>query len=636
MLDARDRDLMTQSRSYGLQTAAIAGGLVSVALLTAWFATRPAAPLDGDDTTVGSQLKPIAAPPTPSQGFVGSQVCAECHKSIADQFQQHPMARSLELVSVVSDGSADSAQTIKPNSDVTFHPPGPREYRVETTTEVMRHHELARDRNGQVIYDQSMPVAFAVGSGRRGRSYLLDRQGWLSVSPIAWYANGARWDLSPGYAPGGHQRFDRRAELRCLFCHSGRLNHESRHSARLNDPPFQEVAIGCERCHGPGTDHVSWHRDGPAVRRDTSDPIVNPATLEPALRESVCNQCHLQGDVEILRYGRAYRDFRPGEHLGETWTTFVGDSGVSEDQQTVAISHVQQMRESRCYTASDGRLGCISCHDPHRLPSVEERLDFYRTRCLECHAQRGCRLPLERRRSQQNSCIACHMTQLEASDVPHTAQTDHRLRRPSSQRSLTETGPSAASLTVFDQRAYRLPASESLRARLLLQSEDVELEPDPRTARQVEIALRRVWQAAPDDIPVIDALALMLAIQRRGPEAVALWKKALDLRPDDDDDDILVSLAGYFEAQQNWSQAAIYFQRLARLRPWQASIHGRHSFALGNLGKLEEAVRAAELAVQHDPSNVRSIQWLGELHRRRGQESEHRKQQRMLDRLRNR
>jgi len=627
---------MTQSRSYGWRTAGVAGCLVSVALFIAWFATRRLATPDVESANVQSELQPIADPPTPSQGFVGSQVCGECHKSIADQYQQHPMARSLERVTVVDADSTQTPYAITRNSDTTFHPPGPREYRVETTENVMRHHELARDRNGQVIYDQSMPVAFAVGSGRRGRSYLLDRDGWLSVSPIAWYANGARWDLSPGYEPHDHQRFDRRAELRCLFCHSGRLNHENHHSGRLIDPPFLELAIGCERCHGPGKAHVSWHRDGPSERHDTSDPIVNPAALQTALRESVCNQCHLHGDVEILRYGRAYRDFRPGQHLGETWTTYVSDSGVSDDQQTVAISHVQQMRESRCYSESAGRLGCTSCHDPHRLPSADERLDFYRTRCLECHTQQGCSVPMERRLTRQNSCIDCHMSKLEASDVPHTAQTDHRLLRPSSGPAPLGTRTPEAELTVFDQRAYRLPASEALRARVLLQSEDVERDPDLDAARQVESALRRVLRAAPDDIPVIDALALMLAIQRRGPEAVAVWNQARDLRPDDDDDDILMSLAGHFESQQKWSEAAISLQQLARRRPWQASIHGRYSFALGNLGRLEDGVRAAKTSAKLDPSNVRSLQWLGELHHRLGQESERIKYERMRERLRSR
>ena len=38
-----------------------------------------------------------------------------------------------------------------------------------------------------------------LGSGRQGASYLIDRDGFLFQSPISWYAQQRRWDLSPGY-----------------------------------------------------------------------------------------------------------------------------------------------------------------------------------------------------------------------------------------------------------------------------------------------------------------------------------------------------------------------------------------------------------------------------------------------------
>ena len=42
-----------------------------------------------------------------------------------------------------------------------------------------------------------------------------------------------------------------------------------------------------------------------------------------------------------------------------------GDRGQFE-----AVGHVEQMESSRCFRESQGRLGCISCHDPHRLPGA--------------------------------------------------------------------------------------------------------------------------------------------------------------------------------------------------------------------------------------------------------------------------
>src|SRR5262249_30352591 len=74
-----------------------------------------------------------------------------------------------------------------------------------------------------------------------------------------------------------------------------------------------------------------------------------------------------------------------------------------------------------------------SCHDAHRLPSAEERVSYYRQRCLTCHGEKGCTLALGERQmvTREDSCIQCHMSRFRSADIAHTAATDHRiLRRP--------------------------------------------------------------------------------------------------------------------------------------------------------------------------------------------------------------
>ena len=89
------------------------------------------------------------------------------------------------------------------------------------------------------------------------------------------------------------------------------------------------------------------------------------------------------------------------------------------------------MRASRCYRESGGELGCISCHDPHRLPDPKERVGYYQGRCQDCHAQRGCSLSPQARRVQQpdDDCTACHMPRSPAGDIAHTAITLHTIPR---------------------------------------------------------------------------------------------------------------------------------------------------------------------------------------------------------------
>ena len=209
----------------------------------------------------------------------------------------------------------------------------------------------------------------------------------------------------------------------CLFCHGNRVENVAGTVNRYEPPIFRGYAIGCERCHGPGELHVQ--RPTMVDGRDVT--IVNPGALEPALRDAVCEQCHLSGRQRIERLDRRNEDFRPGLPFQEFWIA-LSAAGTAENR---FVNHVEQMHESRCFRASRGRLGCISCHDPHRLPKAGEEVAYFRQRCLECHADQGCSLPKAVRlaRSRDDDCIGCHLPHSRSSDVFHGATTDHRIPR---------------------------------------------------------------------------------------------------------------------------------------------------------------------------------------------------------------
>lgn len=279
--------------------------------------------------TVAAKPDPPPRPAPPSEAYVGSRVCRECHTEIADLYAGHTMSRSAATLA--------EATTLEDYTGVTTFTKGGCEYRVELADDGVYHHEAYRDIEGE-LYDQRVEVQYLVGSGHRGRSYFIDRGGLLFMSPISWYSQQKRWDLSPGYTERNHLRFERPVTGRCLGCHAGRLNPEPGENDRFQHPTIREATISCERCHGPARDHVAWHRN--EETRSGDDPIINPAKLPPTKRESVCNQCHLQGVDEVRRYGRTDFDFRPGMDLGEVWSIFVEGTGVSSSGETTAVSQI--------------------------------------------------------------------------------------------------------------------------------------------------------------------------------------------------------------------------------------------------------------------------------------------------------
>ena len=236
-------------------------------------------------------------------GYVGDAACARCHREIAKAYNSHSMGRSLAPL----DGSAAVPPT-GAAAGLPFESQGIW-YTVERRDGRMFHKATRQGADGGILTEIDVEVKFALGSGTHGVNFLIERDGFLFQSPIAWFAQPSRWGISPGYGDyTTHPDFERTIHAECLFCHTNQVRAVSGTLNRYELPIFQGHAIGCERCHGPGALHVN--QDGPSAESGLT--IVNPADLAPALRDSVCQQCHLQGSFRTTRAGRDSFDFRPG------------------------------------------------------------------------------------------------------------------------------------------------------------------------------------------------------------------------------------------------------------------------------------------------------------------------------------
>ncbi|MDA1229385.1 MAG: hypothetical protein O2856_01300 [Planctomycetota bacterium] len=316
--------------------------------------------------------------------------------------------------------------------DVAFrHDPSGREYQVQRQHGKLWHAEILNletesapaGRNDFKKPTVREPVKYLVGSGRHSRTYLTEPDGFLMESPITYYQSTQKWGMSPGYDHPDHDGFERAADFGCLICHVGQAEPIDGALHRLS---ISETAIGCERCHGPGDQHVAKWTSKPHSKldgeKDTS--IVHPGLLGRDLNEAICAQCHLRGDATVVRAGKSFKDFQPGVLLTDVRIDYrlETDSGTMK-----VVGHVDQLHASRCYQQSQA-MTCTTCHDMHAKESSLPNESTYRQMCLECHSIDNCGLPPADRLLQEpaDNCMNCHMPQVET-DIPHIAFTHHRI-----------------------------------------------------------------------------------------------------------------------------------------------------------------------------------------------------------------
>ena len=498
--------------------------------------------------------------------YLGDAACVGCHPKSSETFRQHPMGRSFAPIREVSVKKADLGI-----GRTLFEVQG-LQYSIEIRDGHVFHQETRRDAAGRTIARTEAEVQFALGSGRQGTAYLIDHDGFLFESPITWYSRKERWDLSPGFE-GTNYHFDRPINPNCLFCHANRVETRPGSINGYRVPIFQGHAIGCERCHGPG----ELHLERPALVDGKDTTIVNPIDLEPALRDDVCAQCHLAGDQRVVRAGRQNEDYRPGLPFPRFWTVFVQPPDQAEDR---FVGQFEQMYASKCFRASQGRLGCISCHDPHQFPAPAAKVAYYRDRCRECHADRGCSFPASDRleRSENDDCTGCHMPRASSVDVPHAASANHRIPRvPDRENRFRATsgrsGRDSLQLLVFYRE--RLDAEE--RAEVELERGVALCREGARGARIALPLLDAALAARPDDASAWECKGYALGGLGRHGEALAAFEKALNIEPGRES--ALVEAARLAAKLDRRPDAVAYFERAIAIDPWRSDYHAELAFA---------------------------------------------------------
>jgi len=351
---------------------------------------------------------------------VDGNPCAQCHAGIAASYAQTSMAHSLAQASGFGrfGDLADRAQQ-------------PRLGRAAAYRTFSRDgHWIQQREAGQESDERS--IDYVIGSGSHSMTFLHRApDGQLIELPVSWYSEkGGYWAMSPGYDQARHQDFRRSIGYDCLFCHDGYPDLLLQSKALVEKSIFPGVlrnGIDCQRCHGPGREHIRLASTPGTPLKQIRAAIVNPAQLSRERNMDVCMQCHLETSSmrlpnSVQHYDKQPFSYRAGEALTDYVSYFDRKPGPGVADRFEVAHQAYRLMKSQCFLKS--QMTCITCHDPHvELKGAEASEHFVKV-CTSCHQN----VHPDVLRKTSSTCMDCHMPKRRTEDAVHVIMTDHYIQ----------------------------------------------------------------------------------------------------------------------------------------------------------------------------------------------------------------
>lgn len=388
-----------------------------------------------------------------STTYVGMNTCKQCHREIYNTFIETGMGKSFDRASHAKSSAAFAEHVVIHDTFKNFN------YKPFWKNDSLFVNEF-RLEGRDTVYKRIENISYIVGSGQHTNSHMMNINGYVYQVPATFYTQRETWDLPPGFEQGFNSRFSRKIELECMSCHNA---YPEITKGSENKYAIIPGGIDCERCHGPGSEHVKQKQKG--ILTDTSIAIdysiVNPAKLPVALQLDVCQRCHIQGNA-VLNEGKTFYDFRPAMHLSEVMNVFMPVFKGDADSHIMA-SHAERLKMSKCFISTIEKaekqstanvlkpykdaMTCVTCHNPHVSVKVTGSKVF-NTACKKCHqrptmpipafpkgegedrSRIGCTGDITKRSAVKDNCVYCHMPKNNTIDIPHVTVTDHFIRKP--------------------------------------------------------------------------------------------------------------------------------------------------------------------------------------------------------------
>ncbi len=355
-------------------------------------------------TTSGAALQAAtqATPEPRHEKFVGDAACLSCHRDQGTSYlrtSHHLTSQPADKDSIL--GSFHEGSNVLMIADPATATDNPGLYFKMEAKPNGFYQTAVAGWPGQ-LKTRTERMDLVIGSGVRGQSYLYWHDDRLYELPVSYWADGSRWVNSPGYKDGT-MNFFRPVTPRCLECHATSIVVRSRDPlSNQYDPTSLVTGISCERCHGPGADHIALHqakKNAAPVDSSPEEAILNPAKLSRDRQVDLCALCHNGIRSEELVPAFSYL---PGKPL---------DSYLQPSERELAShpdvhgNQVGLLERSRCYLSSP-KMSCSTCHDVHR---PERAAATYSDRCLTCHRIESCGMSKTMGSKIAGNCIDCHM-----------------------------------------------------------------------------------------------------------------------------------------------------------------------------------------------------------------------------------
>ncbi len=339
--------------------------------------------------------RPAATPPSksspPDSAYAGDEACASCHAKEAHTYFTTPHS---------IDSTLPSAKTI-----LGSFTPGKNVLRTANPDLIFA--MIAADngffqsavniRDPQNVTGQAEKIDIVVGSGRHGQTYLYWKGDQLFELPVSYWTYTHEWINSPGYVDG-QVNFNRFVEPRCLECHVTRFDSMAPPGNRYGRSSVV-LGIGCERCHGPGQEHVTRERSANHRPKagSTDIAIVNPARLPRDRQLDLCALCHA-GPGEPVAPALT---FKAGDNISDFVKITAPPANTPVDPHG---NQVGALEASKCF--SSGKLTCSTCHNVH---TTQQNANAFSAHCLECHNIHACPRFRQMGESIRGKCVECHM-----------------------------------------------------------------------------------------------------------------------------------------------------------------------------------------------------------------------------------